>query len=237
MPAERFYKEQQLHEEHELIFVDAEYHHLIHVMRAKVDDTIEVINGWGHLAKGKIAVIEKKKAVVKLIESHFTPAPQKSIILMQALPRPNRLDFILEKGTELGMTELWLFPGDRSERKDISDNQMERHKTITIAATKQSGRLYLPKIVWMPALSKWQKPAYPLFFGDIATDAQPFKHYWSEAPPQTGVIAIGPESGFSTEETTLLIQWQARSISLSPNILRTDTAAIAALTLYSQWIS
>jgi 16S rRNA (uracil1498-N3)-methyltransferase len=229
MPAERYYYPHSLVQDDEIILEDQEFHHLVHVMRNRVEDRIEVVNGLGQLATARALLS---------IESVFTEQPPRhKLILAQAIPRQNRLDTILEKGTELGMTEVWLFPAAHSEKKDFSDNQQERIHTILVAAMKQCGRLFLPKFVEMPPIKKWQTFPLPAFFGDVNPDVpkleDAFKHHFevSEA-----LICIGPESGFNSDEITLLRQFGAEGVSLHPNILRTDTAAIASLALLSHWI-
>lgn len=235
MPAERYYFPHPLHSGDVIHLADTEFHHLTHVMRAEVGDALELVNGEGSLATGRITGLEKKKALITLTDCTQTQRSAHRVILAQALPRMNRLDFIIEKGTELGMDALWLFPGERSERKELSEHQLDRCKGIAIAAMKQSGRLYLPDITAKPHLAKWGLPAGSLFFGDLSCEALPFKLLWSEKPPAESIFFIGPESGFSDREEATLRGWQARGVQLHQNILRTDTAALAAMTLASHW--
>lgn len=236
MPAERYYLPQQLNQGDAIILTDTEFHHLTNVMRSKVGDEIEVVDGCGHLATGTIENIEKKKATLRVTTVTFYPKPPKSVVLAQAIPRINRLDFIIEKATELGIDALWLFPGEKSERKELSDHQIERCKSIAVAAMKQSGRFHLPEIILKPPLSKWEKPSYALFYGDVSPSAKPFKHYWKEEAPAEGLFFIGPESGFTEAEEKRLNEWEAAGVHLNDNILRTDTAALAAVTLFAHWI-
>src|SRR5207248_2602313 len=134
-----------------------ELHHLVNVMRTRLGEKIEVVNGQGQLAEAILQSIEKKSASLR-IESVETSSPfSQRLILAQGMPKQNRLEFIIEKGTELGMTEIWLFPASRSEKKDFSVNQLERLNILTIAAMKQCGRLFLPKIVIMPPLKQWKQ--------------------------------------------------------------------------------
>jgi len=156
------------------------------------------------------------------------------IILAQAIPRLNRLDFILEKGTELGMSEIWLYASEYGERKEFTEHQLERMRGVTIAAMKQCGRLHLPKIVMMPLLSKWAAPRtdYALFFGDVSSTAKYFMPSDLPNKSTTGLVFfIGPESGFSEKETILLKEFGSKGVKLHPNILRTDTAALTALSV------
>jgi 16S rRNA (uracil1498-N3)-methyltransferase len=236
MPAERYYYPEPLETGKAIPLQDQEFHHLIHVMRAREGDLVEIVNGMGQLAKAVIQSLEKKKAILSLTHVFTQEPSETALILAQGIPRQNRLDFIAEKCTELGMTELWLFPGTKSEKKDFSENQLERVKGITIAAMKQCGRLYLPKIKLMPALKQWKCQDLPLmFFGDVSPDVPPFLFAWNalSTKPKQALFCIGPESGFTEEETAAMKSLGACGVSLHPNILRTDTAAIAATTLLS----
>lgn len=236
MPVERFFLPERFKEKQELTMEGPEFHHMAHAIRAKEGQEIELVNGQGQLAKGKITRLQKREGTVQIVEilANETP-PAKQVVLAQAIPRINRLDFIVEKGTELGMTALWLFPGERSERKELSTAQLERTISISIASMKQCGRLYLPKIQLKEPLVKWEPSENThSFFGDIDPSAPSFL---SLQPSDNADILfyIGPESGFSEkEENYLKERLQATGVKLHGNILRTDTAALVALTLMSQ---
>lgn len=235
MPAERYYLPQTFTSGSIIQLVDTEFHHLVHVMRGRIDERIELVNGMGSLAVAKITALEKKKALIEVLETHYTPPPAGSTILAQAIPRPNRLDTIVEKGTELGMTSLWLFPAQQGERASLTDHQLDRYKAMSIAAMKQSGRLYLPQIFLKQSLATWVKPEGFLLFGDFSTDAKPLASISKPADIEEIVFFVGPESGFSVEEIDLLRNWHACGVTLHKNILRTDTAALTALALLSQF--
>lgn len=232
MPAERFFADSLFENNASIKLEDQEFHHLVNVMRAGLGDSIELVNGQGQLAVASLQTIEKKRAFLEITSIQFSQEPTFQKILAQAIPRGNRLDFILEKGTELGMTDIWLFPGKLSERSEISSNQLERMRALTIAAMKQCGRLYLPKISVMPTLAQWKALPYPSYYGDVNPKAPSFASQWLSNKPQQGAIFfIGPESGFHDKEIEVLKQLDVQGVNLHPNILRTDTAALTALVL------
>lgn len=235
MPAERYYIKNELQAGHQVYLETEEFHHLANVMRAEVDDEIELVNGQGSLAVAKIQRMEKKRALLSIEEAFKEAKQSEELILAQAIPRIHRLDNILEKGTELGMTQLWLFPGELSERKELKEHQVERFKAITIAAMKQCGRLYLPEIVLKPKLSKWENLPWKAFFGDIDPHAKPLSQIWNVESSDSGIMFfVGPEGGFSIDEESILQRLGARGVKLHKNILRTDTAALVCLSLISQ---
>ena len=227
MPADRFFVAAPLN--NNLILEGEEFHHLAKVMRVRVGETIEIVNGQGELAEAELVSLDKKSCELKILSHKKVPPPEQAIILAVALTRPASLEWTLEKATELGTTEFWLFPGERSEKKDLSKSQIHRLDMILINALKQCGRLYLPKIVLKPPLGEWQVPAGSLYFGDLSTQASlkgPFD--------KTVMFFIGTEKGFSPEETVLLREkFKAHPISLHENILRAETAAITVLSQFS----
>jgi 16S rRNA (uracil1498-N3)-methyltransferase len=238
MPAERYYHPEILEKDQTIHLSGLEHHHLVNVMRTRVDETLEIINGKGQLAEATLCSIEKKSATLLITSVITTPPPEQKIILAQGLPRLNRLEFIIEKGTELGMTEIRLFPAARSEKKELSPNQLERLHTLMVAAVKQCGRLHMPILTLMPPLKQW-KAQETLFYGDITPSAPLFMPFWETLgsdQKKHAIFCIGPESGFSDEEVVMLKKLQAHGVKLHSNILRTDTAAIAALVLITHSI-
>lgn len=235
MPTERYYLPCPLNLQDTVCLIETEHHHFVHVMRGKVGDEIELINGLGVLSRGVIQSIEKKKTQIEIFDRQVFPAPQKNMTLLQALPRANRLDTIVEKGTELGMTALWLFPGERSERKELAENQLDRLKAVAVAAMKQSGQLFIPDICSKPRLAKWQPPPLKIFYGDLSIEAEIFQDSWQKNRSDHIGFFIGPESGFSPDEIAIFKGWDCIGVKLHPNILRTDTAAITAMSLISHW--
>lgn len=225
MPINRFFIDTPF--ETVALLEDDEAHHLISVTRTKVDEIVELVNGRNQLAKAVVKEIKKKAVVLEIQEIKTEAQPPYTFILAQAIPRLNRLDTILEKGTELGMSEIWLFPGERSEKKEINQ---ERSKKIVINAMKQCGRLDLPKIVLKPTLEKWSKQDIigQAYFGDLSIEAPPF----SNIEENKITFFIGPESGLSQRELELLKKMDGKGVKLHPNILRTDTAPLVALSLF-----
>jgi 16S rRNA (uracil1498-N3)-methyltransferase len=227
MPHSRFFLDAPFQLQHELLLVGEEAHHLSRVMRKKGGETIELVNGRHQLALATILFIEKKGVglhLFELVERAPHPFP---VILCQAIPRLNRLDWIVEKGTELGMTQLWLFPGELSEKKELTPSQLNRVHTISIAALKQSGRLDLPTISLKPPLLEWEHLPCRAYFGDLSEEAPPFLSLYKKE--EATLFFIGPESGFTSEEEYHLRHLAASGVKLHPHILRTDTAPLVVL--------
>lgn len=234
MPKERHYIPQDLSQSQEVFLDGTEFHHLVNVMRSSVGAKVELVNGQGTCAQAKIVRIEKKRAIL-LVESLFSEEKsQDRLILAQAIPKLNRLDFIIEKGTELGMSALWLFPGDHSEKRNLSPTQLERLDHLAVAAMKQCGRLYLPEIHVLRPLSNWEPADFPFYFGSLAPEAPPLSQLLQDKPSETAMFCVGPEGGLSASEEKILSDIGAIGTKLAKHILRTETAAIAAITLMAQ---
>ena len=197
-----------------------EFHHMKRVMRAKVGDAIEIIDGRGQLAHATITSMGKESAETKITDVQTFPPPEPAIYLAQGLPKQSRLELIVEKGCELGVAGFYIIPMDRSERSEIKSQNLKRLKTIAISALKQSGQLHLPTLT----VTTLEELPLPFCYGDVSGEAPPL------LTQKTNLICIGPESGFSERETAYL-KSKATGVKLHKNILRTETAAIAALTL------
>lgn len=232
MPAERYFVPAQLSQHEQILLKDAEFHHLAHVMRTRKGESVELVNGKGALAAAVVEEIGRDKAHLRIQSVQEKVAPKKRMILAQAMPKQNRLDFILEKGTELGVDEFWLFPGELSIKKEMYPNQIERAEAVTISAMKQCGRLFLPSVVIKEPISQWAAFESSLFFGDVNPDAELIATAMSRLKLIQPIIFVtGPESGFTDAEVEHLKKIGAVGVKLHDNILRTDTASLVALSL------
>jgi len=239
MPSERYFIEDDLTSGTVCELKGPEFHHLAHVMRARIGEEVELVNGKGSLANAKVLKIEKERASLNIQNILQESEPRCRIILAQAIPKPNRLDFILEKGTELGVDSFWLFPGKLSAKKECYPNQLERARHLTIAAMKQCGRLTLPEIVLKPPLSAWPALEHVLsFYGDVEPGAPLFEEssHAIRTSPLPILFLTGPESGFSDDEAEALRNLSAKGVKLHNNILRTDTASLVAISLIGHWL-
>ena len=220
MPAYRFFLNEPFvtHKSYELERSESAH---IKVMRLKEGDTLELVNGLGQLAQGEL----QGKTHVKLLEVS-EEKPTRHVIICQAIPKINRIDIIVEKGTELGMTHLWLFPGVKSEKKQVGESRLKRLRTISISSMKQCGRLHLPLIEEKPPLTAWDTLPHQAYFGSLAPSAPTFRR-----PQDDLCFFVGPEAGFSKEEEQTLTNLGATGVKLGSHILRTDTAPLVALSL------
>ncbi len=235
MPHNRYYLDIPFQENKTVTLADEEFHHLSRVLRVRVGDAVELVNGHGQLAHADLVELTKKEAKlgIKAVEES---KPKPPLILAQALTRMNHLEWIIEKGTELGATSFWLFPGILSEKDELSKTQSARLEHLTISAMKQCGRLDLPSIEVKPPLLKWTPVEGTLLFGNPRAP-----YLWeiglSQPVLAPTILLIGPESGFEEREIDFMeTTLQAKGVRLHSNILRAETASLTALSLIQQYL-
>lgn len=234
MPADRYFIDAPLQQGDFVTLDGSEHHHLTHVMRAQVGDVVELVNGKGFLAEAAITALTRRDATLHLESVAYEGPSSFTLILAQAVPRMNRLDLIVEKGTELGMSALWLFSSERSERQKLTEHQLERLRNLAISAMKQCGRLYLPEIIVKEHLIDTfaLSDHAAALFGDVSKEAPSLLSFWLTVAQRSELLFfVGPESGFTEKEEERLKKRGAYGVALHRNILRTDTAAISAVAL------
>ncbi|MBX7065590.1 MAG: 16S rRNA (uracil(1498)-N(3))-methyltransferase [Parachlamydiales bacterium] len=223
MPAERFFIDADL--QGTLSLEGTELHHLAHVMRIRIGEEVELVNGRGGLATARLEALSKHEAQLKVLNSSLTPLPSPRLKLAIPLMRPAKLELVIEKCTELGANSFYLYPAQYSEKDDLSEHAFERLQHIAISAMKQCGRLDLPEIqMWK--FDEILALPIPIHFGDTRE---------AEAPPETKepiVFITGPEKGFSKKEIEAL-DLKAIAVRLHKNILRAETAPIVACVHYT----
>lgn len=204
-----------------LTLTEEESHH-VKVMRLKEKDEISLINGKGQKALAIITKIEKKEVEAKIIKIS-KENPTLPITLYMAFIDPTRLEWIVEKALEIGVTQFVFFKGQKSEAKKIKEERL--HK-IFISSLKQCERLFLPKICIEKDLFSLSFPPQGAFFGDLRKEAPELFQVFVKTSSYS--IIIGPESGFSKEEIAFLDEKKIPGITLSTHTLRCDSAAIVA---------
>jgi len=226
MPQDRFFMDASFGAGQELKLEEAEFHHL-KVMRSSTGDEIELVNGRGALARARIVKLEKQTALLRCETCEERPQKSPKVALGLALIRLNRLEWTIEKATELGADALFLFTADLSEKEALSPHQLERLRHLTISALKQCGSLHLPHLSLLPSLDAILHQDRKILYGDTRFDAPRLRELNLSGPI---VFLTGPEKGFSQREKNLLVE-RGEGVQLNQNILRAETAPIAALSI------
>ena len=208
-------------------FDKEESKHIVKVLRKKESDKIFITNGLGYLFESIIEVASEKKCEVKIIKETFQqPDIFYTHIAVAPTKMNDRLEWFLEKATEIGIHEITPIICDHSERKVY---KIDRAEKIIQAAMKQSLHYYLPKINEPISLSQFVKSnidGQKFIAHCEETDKKSFKKEVKKDEKIT--ILIGPEGDFSTKEINLAIENNFIPVTLGNTRLRTETAALVA---------
>lgn len=225
--------------------VDSEAHHFQNVLRGKMGDRVTVFDGAGHECLCAAAKVEKNRVTLQIQQRHTVPPLPYLVTLAQAIPKGRNMDFILQKATELGVQRIVPLLSDRTvvhlESEDVGA-KLARWKQITIEAAKQCGTSWLP-VVEPPMcpreffrsprrsdlnlVASLQPDACSL--RQILTDTEP--RPFAQSPIRSVVLMIGPEGDFTPAELADARSAGFRPITLGPLVLRSETAAMYALSI------
>jgi len=205
--------------------------HVAKSLRLKAGDAIVVFDGRGGEYEATIQRIDRDRVDVKV--GGLTAAEREAHLavgLVQGLPEADKMDWIIQKATELGVA--WVQPvtcersvvrlsGERAARREA------HWRRVAVAAAEQSGRTRVPEVRPNLNFMSWlavpaDTPRWMLLPGAAPLAAQP-------AAPTPLELVVGPEGGFSERERDLLLARGALPVSLGPRVLRTETAPVAAL--------
>ena len=206
-------------------------HYVKDVMRLKIGDSFSVFNDQGEW-NAIIENYEKDGARIKILKKVRNKKSEKNVWLAFSPIKQNPLNFMIQKTTELGIQK---FIPVICERSVVNDINIERIKKIIIESSEQSNRLSVPEITKKESLKNFLK-LFPkdgcIIFCDINCNKSNFKNILSKKIKGPVCILVGPEGDFSENERQLIIELnQTSPLSLASNILRAETAAIAATTI------
>ncbi|MAH02643.1 MAG: RNA methyltransferase [Candidatus Pelagibacter sp.] len=206
-------------------------HYVKDVMRLKTGDSFSVFNDQGEW-NAIIESYEKDGARIKILKKVRNKKSEKNVWLAFSPIKQNPLNFMIQKTTELGIQK---FIPVICERSVVNDINIERIKKIIIESSEQSNRLSVPEITKKESLKNFLK-LFPkdgcIIFCDINCNKSNFKNILSKKIKGPVCILVGPEGDFSENERQLIIELnQTSPLSLASNILRAETAAIAATTI------
>ena len=213
--------------------------HLTSVLRMTSGQLITLFNGQGGEYLAELVVAKKGKATVRIMEFKQTDRESSlSIHLAIGISRGERMDWIMQKATELGVSEITPLFTERCEVKlsgDRLDKKVGHWQQVAISACEQSQRNRVPQINKPLKLDQWQS--------HCDSSLKLVLHHRSESrladmPQPSGQIAllIGPEGGLSEPEIEQAIAHGFQPLALGPRVLRTETAPLAAISiLQSLW--
>lgn len=212
--------------------------HLVRVLRMTEGDALRLFNGDGNEYSATLCDVTKKSAVALIGEILRTDTAQPlNLHLGQVVSKGDRMDFTIQKATELGIAEITPLWSERCEvrlKGERLDKKMEHWQKVAISACEQSGRNIVPVIHPPMHFAEWAaSDQSDLQFILHPHDQKPLSDY---QPPESVALLVGPEGGFSEDEVRQAIDAGFKGLTLGPRILRTETAALAALSVFQyQW--
>jgi 16S rRNA (uracil1498-N3)-methyltransferase len=202
--------------------------HCVKVLRHKVGDIIQVIDGNGTRAIGKIEAAHAKQCAVSLIEKEVVKQTRKYKLHIAIAPTKNieRIEWFVEKAVEIGIDEISFIKCKNSERTVIKDDRL---KKVAEAAVKQSQQAYIPKINPLIDFKEFIKKN----ISDVKLIAhceKESKHHIKQfiTTTKTFTVLIGPEGDFTKDEIALALSLNYVPVALGDSRLRTETAGLFA---------
>ena len=211
-------------------------HHLARVLRVQVGQALSVFDGQGNGADAEVDSVSKSSVVLRIIERWRRPAHRVKITLIQALPKGAKLDLILQKAVELGCSEIIPLQSQNAivkfKAKD-ADQKRERWEKIALNAAEQCGTCWLPKVSAVSTVNQLNLADFDLtLIGALDEETKPLKTVLRQADERgikSVAVLIGPEGDFSDAELQTFREAGATGVTFGNQILRTETAALYAL--------
>jgi 16S rRNA (uracil1498-N3)-methyltransferase len=212
----------------------AEQHHLRNVLRGKLGDTIRIIDGEGSVFLAQLCRIDVESTAAEILSRNFHERNTPSLTLFQGLPKNDKMKLILQKTTELGVTQIVPMPTERSLQQP-SENRRERWNRVILSATKQCGRVWIPELCEVQefenCLSMLQRFALSLILWENERQQHIKAVLREKTKVESIAFLVGPEGGFTDKEVNAAIEKGCIPVTIGSNILRTETAAIAGITI------
>lgn len=233
MRVPRVYLDQPLIPDSSVVLNESASHYLSKVLRMSVGRELIVFNGRGGEYAAVITQVDKKSVAINtgkfIADNRQSPL---SIELAIGISRGERMDWVLQKATELGVTSITPLFTERTEVKvsgDRQDKKIQHWQQILISACEQCQRNILPVLnniqtieSWLPQVDAEQK---------FVLHHRHEQSLQSLAKPEKVCLLIGPEGGLTETEIALAEAHQFQSLRLGPRVLRTETAPLAAISL------
>ena len=205
----------------------------LHVLRVREGEEITLFNGNGHSDPTRLLSLAKRQAVAEVLsEQTVDNESPLAISLIQAVSSGERMDFTLQKSVEMGVTEIFPVTSARSIVKlsgERAEKRQERWQEIVIAACEQCGRNRIPTVHPLLPLSQRLQQLPQSDVRLLMGLHHPTSLKAIQPAPQRITLMIGPEGGWSPEEEAAAFQTGFQSILLGKRVLRTETAALAAI--------
>jgi 16S rRNA (uracil1498-N3)-methyltransferase len=210
-------------------------HHAVHVLRLREGDDVTLFNGRGGEYAARIASIQRLRIAIDVLEHRAIERESPlRVTLVQGVSAGERMDSTVRKAVELGVAEVQPVLATRSVARpkgERAENRRAHWQKVVIAACEQCGRNRIPEVQPLVPLADYRSkgegmkvllsPQAELRFSEAVKNSTAF------------ILAAGPEAGFTAEEEAAFAEAGFVPVSLGPRVLRTETAAVAALAALS----
>lgn len=230
----RFYCPLELQLGQTLCLPEAVFRHAIQVLRLQLGESLVLFNGQGGEYLAELIELGKRTASVRL--HSFEPLSRESpleLSLVQALLKPDKMDFALQKAVELGVSDFQPLLTHRSvvrTDQEKIEKKLQHWQAVALSACEQSGRTHIPKIYPPQTLSHYLTTlSSTTHYVILAPDSQ--QDLRTIAATQKLAVLIGPEGGFSDQELELCLAAGMQGVTLGARILRAETASTSVLAI------
>ncbi len=229
----RFYIETELNTGYTIELTESVFHHWVRVLRAKEQEQAIFFNGEGGEYVVTLTQINKKNAFVSVdqFDAADRTAPFK-VILGQVMSKGDRMDYAIQKATELGVSTIQLLTSERCEMRlkyDRDQKKLDHWQSVAIAACEQCGMNRVPEILAPISLSDWVESDLPASRFVLAPNKDQENVLLNSSPDLA--LLIGPEGGLSEAEINIANQNNFKNWCIGDRVLRTETAPVVALSI------
>ena len=205
--------------------------------RGRKGSIVTLIDSDGNHFRGRVLSLSEEQVSILVFEAFSSPTESSiEIVLLQALPEKERMEWVIQKATELGVSAIVPFNSERSislAERDAKQKKSHRWQEIAVKAVQQSRRAKIPKVdfyrSFQEALEGCRGEGLKIFLWEKG--GEPLKKILSQHPTKKIFAMVGPEGGFAEEEVELAKKKGFIPIKLGQRILRTETAAITLVAI------
>lgn len=223
----------------QIIITGDQARYLSLVLRVKPGDNLIVFDGSGYKYYCTILTTHKKEIIAEKIKKEpYSVEPPISITLAQGIAKGEKMDFIIQKSTELGVSKVVPLITGRSDVRHTE--KLQRWRKIALSASQQSGRERIPEIheplgykefLISPLVNEHEKEFPGIIFSEECSAGNLKQVLKGFRDTKQIIIVVGPEGGFAKDEVSKAVEKNFIEASLGPRILRTETAPLAALSI------
>ncbi|GAA0793128.1 16S rRNA (uracil(1498)-N(3))-methyltransferase [Marinobacterium sediminicola] len=226
----RVYEPQPLSAGNLIELSDTSVQHLVRALRLRDGDSIRLFNGDGAEYVATLTGVDKRRASAQITEATH-PAVESGLPIHvgQTLSRGERMDYAVQKATEMGVTQITPLTSERCEvrlKADREDKRLRHWQQVAISACEQSQRTRVPEILEVSSLEEWIR--------NVDAELKLVLHHHTAQPlqsmsaPASVALLIGPEGGLTEAEVDAALAAGFQPVAFGPRVMRTETAPITA---------